>query len=80
LIPLSLGQAVAAYTISLVVLLLAFVVGRAIWRTFRSARQRRRRQIQCVLCGTIYEDPSPEPLPRCPNCSRPNERTAPLGI
>lgn len=80
MIPLSLGQAVAAYTISLVALLLVFIIGRALWRTFRSTRQRRRRQIQCALCGTIYENSSPEPLPRCPNCSRPNERTAPLGI
>jgi hypothetical protein len=79
LIPLTLGQAVAAYTIGLVVPFLLFVFGRALWRTLRSGRARQRR-IQCALCGTIYEDTSPEPLPRCPNCARPNERTAPLNI
>ena len=40
----------------------------------RRARQLRRFQIVCQVCGVRYEDRSEEPLPRCPYCDRANER------
>lgn len=42
-------------------------------RSFR-ARRERRHQIVCRVCGFHFEDRSDEPLPRCPECGRLNER------
>ncbi|MDD5199994.1 MAG: hypothetical protein PHC88_09340 [Terrimicrobiaceae bacterium] len=79
MIPLTLSQIVAAYAAGPVVALLLLSLGGA-WSRARRASRARRRRIQCAHCGTIYENFSPEPLPRCPNCVQPNERTAPSSV
>ena len=45
----------------------------AAFRRYREARLLRHR-LQCTVCGTGYEDKTPEKLPICPQCGKPNER------
>ncbi|HEY8900910.1 MAG TPA: hypothetical protein VIM61_10910 [Chthoniobacterales bacterium] len=78
MIPLTLGQVVVVYTAGLVTFLLFLSLGRTLFRMRREARSRRR-QIQCAICGTIYENSTEVALPECPNCAHPNERRPPLG-
>lgn len=79
MIPLGLGDALLAYAGGLAVLVLLVWLAGAALRS-RSERRQRRRLNQCMFCGTIYERPAGEPLPRCPQCAQPNERTPPSGI
>jgi rRNA maturation endonuclease Nob1 len=44
------------------------------WRRQRRERQAARHRIRCTLCAFAFEDPSAEPLPRCPRCGSLNER------
>ncbi len=51
----------------------------AIWIWSEVTRQRRERlalrnRVKCSLCAFEFEDPTEEPLPRCPRCSSLNER------
>lgn len=51
----------------------------ALWIWVEWSRQRRERyavrnRIRCALCAFEFEDPSEEPLPRCPRCGSLNER------
>lgn len=60
-------------------LFLAAVFG--LWITTEWNRQRRERRalrhrLRCALCAFEFEDPSEEPLPRCPRCGSLNERDA----
>ncbi len=80
MIPLSLGQIIVAYAATFVVALFLLSLVRHLWG-LRIERRARRRQIQCALCGVIYESAdSSEALPRCPACAHPNERVSSPGI
>lgn len=51
-----------------------------VWLTGEIARMREARRLRksrtlCRVCGVIYEDRTQNPLPRCPHCSHPNERS-----
>jgi hypothetical protein len=41
----------------------------------RRERQALRHRLRCSLCSFEFEDPTGEPLPRCPRCGSLNERT-----
>jgi hypothetical protein len=76
MIPTSLGLLVFLYTAGLCVAVLALWTIRSLWRR-RAAARDRRGAIQCALCGTIYRPTdSSQPLPPCPVCAHPNERTS----
>ena len=58
-------------------LFLLAVFGVWIWSGL--VRQRRERQavrhrVRCTICAFEFDDPSEEPLPRCPRCGSLNER------
>jgi uncharacterized paraquat-inducible protein A len=56
---------------------LSAVFGLWIWSEFRRqrrARQALRNRVCCSLCSFHFDDPSEEPLPRCPRCGAINER------
>ena len=61
--------------------LLVFLTGIFVVWTFNATLRKRREarrlrhRLQCAICGTGYEDKTPETLPVCPNCGRANERT-----
>ncbi len=74
MIPLSLAQFVSLYVGVLVGLVFIASAIRTSHRRHAEARARRG-LITCVLCGLVYENPSPDPIPACPNCGHPNERT-----
>jgi prepilin signal peptidase PulO-like enzyme (type II secretory pathway) len=42
---------------------------------FRELRRVRKSRTLCRVCGVIYEDRSKNPLPVCPVCKHPNERS-----
>lgn len=44
------------------------------WSRQRRERHAMRHRIRCGLCAFEFEDPSAEPLPRCPRCGSLNER------
>jgi len=44
------------------------------WSRQRRERRAVRHRIRCVLCAFEFEDPSEDPLPRCPRCGSLNER------
>ena len=51
----------------------------ALWIWFEWSRQRRERhavrhRVRCNLCAFEFENPTEEPLPRCPRCGSLNER------
>lgn len=41
----------------------------------REAARFRKLRTLCRVCGVIYEDRSEDPLPPCPICHHPNERS-----
>ena len=45
-------------------------------RRARRARQALHFRLRCAICGFEFEDRSPDDLPVCPRCGRPNERVA----
>lgn len=78
MISLGLGQSIVIYTSALVMLVFlawAFHEYRCRRREIRS----RRKLLQCILCGTLYECPASDTLPVCPQCGQPNERRVPDG-
>jgi hypothetical protein len=76
LIPLGLGSVLLAYMGGLVVaLLLVWLTGNLL--RFFIRRRRSRHCVQCMFCGTTYEDSTPETLPPCPQCTKANERIPP---
>lgn len=80
MIPLSLGQIIVIYVIGAVIAVFFVSLASHLMR-IRTERRARQRQIQCAFCGVIYESrDATEALPPCPGCSKPNERTAPLGV
>ncbi|XHR27857.1 MAG: hypothetical protein ACFUZC_18235 [Chthoniobacteraceae bacterium] len=44
------------------------------WRRTRNERRAVRFRVRCSICSFEFEDPSDDPLPRCPRCGSPNER------
>ncbi len=79
MISLSLGHLVFGYASGLVVVLLLLWLRREFFRARREGR-RKPRALRCALCGTLYENPTPEPLPACPQCGQRNERLSPSVI
>lgn len=79
MIPLTLGQAITLYVGGLVAFLLFLSLVRMTHRLWSEARARRS-HIRCALCGTLYENASPDPLPPCPGCGHPNERRPAGGV
>lgn len=76
MIPTSLGLLIFLYTAGLCVAILALWTIRSLQRRRLDARAQRG-AIQCALCGTIYRPTdSRQPLPPCPACTHPNERTS----
>ena len=51
---------------------LLWVVGN--WWRRRKEQVARRRVVECSICSYTFQDPTRNPLPRCPNCGRLNER------
>ncbi len=45
------------------------------WKRQRRDRLALRHRLRCTLCALEFDDPSAEPLPRCPRCGSLNERT-----
>ena len=79
MISLSLADLVLAYAGGLAVLVLLAWILRGYSRLRRESR-RRRACIQCMFCGALYDNATSEPLPRCPQCAQPNERTPPSAV
>ena len=78
MIPLGLGQSVVVYTSAFATLVfLAWAVHE--YRRRRREIRSRRKLLQCILCGTLYENPASDILPVCPQCGQPNERRVPDG-
>jgi rRNA maturation endonuclease Nob1 len=73
LIPLSLGHVVLVYAAGLVAALLLLWLCGGFARAL-GERRRRRHFIQCMHCGSLYENPTDEPQPACPQCAQANER------
>ncbi len=58
-------------------LFLSVVFGLWIWGGWKRQRRERlalRHRVRCSLCAFEFEDPTEEPLPRCPRCGSLNER------
>lgn len=79
MIPLSLGGLLLVYACGTATLLF-LIWGAAIFLRGRGERGRRRRIIQCMFCGTLYEQSRETRLPPCPQCARPNEHTPPPSV
>lgn len=45
-----------------------------VWRLRRRERRALKFKISCVICGTVFDDLTEEPLVKCPTCGRLNER------
>lgn len=45
-----------------------------VWRRRRRERHALEFRIVCVICGTAFDEFSKEPLVKCPQCGRLNER------
>jgi len=45
------------------------------WRRQQRERSAFRHVLRCALCAFEFENPTSEPLPRCPRCGSLNERT-----
>ena len=75
MIALGLGDLLLVYAGgSAALVLLVWIAGNFL-RNRREAG-RRRQIIHCMFCGTLYERAAETPLPPCPHCARPNERTS----
>ena len=46
------------------------------WHLRRRVRHALQFRLRCAICGFEFEDRSPDSLPNCPRCGRPNERVA----
>ena len=79
MIPLSLGHMLLAYAGGLAVLILLIWQASMFFR-WRRERRERRQVVHCMFCGTLYASAANEPLPTCPQCARPNERTPPASV
>jgi len=44
-------------------------------RRLRIERDALRHRLRCSLCSLEFQDPTSDPLPRCPRCGSLNERT-----
>lgn len=51
-----------------------------VWRLRRRERRSMKYRISCVVCGTVFDDFSAEPLASCPTCGRLNERDRMLDV
>lgn len=73
MIRLTLLQALTLYVI-------VFLAGiAAVWifyvlQRWRHDRRRLRGRVTCRFCATVFEDPSPDVLTRCPACGSLNEK------
>jgi rRNA maturation endonuclease Nob1 len=74
-IPTSLGLLVFVYTSGLSLAMFALWLARGMWRQ-RVRNRNRKLAIRCALCGTLYQDFGDQPLPACPQCKHPNERSS----
>ncbi|MBP7948577.1 MAG: hypothetical protein KA004_02900 [Verrucomicrobiales bacterium] len=45
-----------------------------VWQQRRAERRALKYRICCVICGTGFDEFSSEPLVKCPQCGRLNER------
>jgi hypothetical protein len=79
MISLSLGNVLVAYAGGLIVLLLLVWLSGNFFRNRRESGKHKR-LIHCMFCGTLYENSANDPLPHCPQCARPNERTPPPAV
>ncbi len=70
---LTLPQLLVVYVFLILGGLFVLWLGGEVQRWVRLHRIQRSRMV-CGVCGCHYEDHTEDPLPRCPECGRANER------